>query len=421
MLRKQLVLIVVAWLILLCPFRCWSDSTRVEPVVTSYNADDILLTSQDQNHFYSSGMDVVYANGARHFLILWNTSSTMTDPPPVGNSITLSLYDGSGNLILDLATYIDPLNADGNPDNDIVMWPQSVKLDQAGETIWISYTSTESGGWPENVSDWFCTLPWDSTLAGYPQSMTPQFDLAGNWEMEWSTDPTPGQQWGKPFVSGLVGGEWYHNGIYLYKGGNNLQLVIDPGGASAGFAFDNSGNLWYASYALSPEKIYMWTAGQINTAVTDELLLTLGDATVEISSPNSLGGDDVEADGAGNLYFSFNGGTTGYGQLVRVDNNGSPPWPDSATVLGQTIAAYDWQRTLAFDGSGDLSEGSSRLYLDMDQGLKGSTPPTIVEVFATPHPEPVPGISPRAFLLGIGLLAVLGITYDRRPLHNKVK
>jgi hypothetical protein len=100
-----------------------------------------------------------------------------------------------------------------------------------------------------------------------------------------------------------------------------------------------------------------------------------------------MGGNDVERDAVGNMYFSLNNGDWPYtrGQVVRVDNNGSPPWPTTTTTLTETLADYDWKRTLAFDGLGDLSihgvqEASNRLYVDMDQGIQGVTTPTVVGI-----------------------------------------
>ena len=141
--------------------------------------------------------------------------------------------------------------------------------------------------------------------------------------------------------------------------------------------------------------IYMWTAAQIHNAVTTESPLNtvvhepgeFTDPTATIQTPNNLGGNDVERDAAGNVYFSLNLGTTYIGEIVRVDNNGSPPWPGTTTTVARALNLYDWARSLAFDGLGDLStpgkqEASNRLYLDMDQGSQGVTTPTVVGISA---------------------------------------
>jgi hypothetical protein len=377
--------ILAAGISLLFALPAWATSGRLTPVDPGYDVHDFTLTAQDQNHWYSSGLDVVYVNGVRHFITLWNTTLDWPNPPNVGNGITLSIYDYTGNWVMDLATYTDPLNTDANSSNDVVMFPQSIKLDPDGNKLWFSYTANDKlGNW--NISDWFCSLTWDQTLASYPTTgITVEFQLAGNWEMEWSTDP--GNQNKKMFVSGPLPPPYpaYNNGIMLYTPGTGLQPVVDCGGWSAGFAFDTQGNLWYAETGSSPNNIYMWTAGQINTAITTPSVLTLAMATVTIATPNNGGGNDVERDSAGNLYFSLNGGTTYVGELVRVNNNGSAPWPTTTTTLTQTLAAYDWQRSLAFDGLGDLAtpgkqEASNRLYLDMDQTSQGVTVPTVVGI-----------------------------------------
>lgn len=393
----RMFLILMAVLMFALP--SWATSTRVQSVDPGYDVQDFTLDAQDENHWYSAGLDVIYVNGVRHFLVLWNSNPNWPNlPVPDGNYITLSLYDYTGNFVMDIATFTDPRNTDADPDNDVVMWPQSVKLDPNGSNIWISYTGSDEAGWPENLSDYFCTVPWDHTLliyAGGPLAMTSQFEFLGNWEMEWSTDSdsSPDSLSGKPFVAGLIPPvENYIHGIFLYKPGDPspLQLVIEVGGYSAGFAFDNAGNLWYASYDFSTtNQIYMWTVDQIRNAVKNSYTLVTADAACTISTPYNMGGNDVERDAVGNMYFSLNNGDWPYmkGQVVRVDNNGSPPWPTTTTTLTETLADYDWKRTLAFDGLGDLSihgmqEASNRLYVDMDQGIQGVTTPTVVGISA---------------------------------------
>ncbi|MCK4793594.1 MAG: thrombospondin type 3 repeat-containing protein, partial [Desulfobacteraceae bacterium] len=202
-------------------------------------------------------------------------------------------------------------------------------------------------------------------------------------------DSSPDSLRGKQLVAGLIPPvSSYNHGIFLYKPGDPspLQLVIEVGGNSASFAFDNMGNLWYASYDFSTtNQIYMWTAGQIRDAVKNSNTLVTAVAACTISTPHHLGGNDVERDAVGNMYFSLNNGDWPYtkGQVVRVRNNGSSPWPSTTTTLIETLADYDWTRSLAFDGPEDLAthgvqEASNRLYLDMDQGQKGVTMPTVV-------------------------------------------
>jgi hypothetical protein len=396
--KRYILLAAATALILLHAGITLADSGRVEPAEPDdFTAEDIFLAAQDEDHWYSSGLEVVYVDGERHFLTLWNTSANWPSyPAPNANSITLSLYDSDGNLIQDLATYTDPLNTDGDSGNDVTMYPQCVKLDPSGSTVWVSYTSNDSSGnW--NVSDYFCTVSWDNTLASYPTTMVREaFETPGNWEMEWSTDHQSGGLGGNRFVSALASGG--HQGIYLYQS-NGLQQVIDVGGSSSGFAFDNSGNLWLADVNYSDPKIYMWTADQIRTAVNGYSLLDLTDATVSFSTPNGGLGNDVERDGSGDLFFTLNGGTTYYGDLAIVENSGSEPWPDSAIVIASTLDYYDWQRSLAYDGSGSLVAGYGSLFLDMDQASQGSTTPTIVEISSTATPTAVPAVSPLALLL----------------------
>ncbi|MFH2067498.1 MAG: thrombospondin type 3 repeat-containing protein [Pseudomonadota bacterium] len=376
-------------------------SGRQTPADPAYAATDIFPTpTQDTSHWYSGGLDVVYVNGVRHFVVLWNTSPNWPNGPASpfsANALTISIYDYTGAWAMDIASYTDPLNTDGNTGNDVVMFPQSVKLDPDGGKLWFSYTSnSRNGNW--NVSDWFCSLPWDHTLTGYPTTaITPEFQLAGNWEMEWST--ATGSLNKKIFVSGPLPAPYpgYNNGIMLYTPGTGLQPIVDCGGWSAGFAFDTQGNLWYAETGSYPtNSIYMWTANQIQTAVSSggSTVLDTGSPlpvgpTVVLPISGGHGGNDVERDAADNLYLSVNGGgAPGYqGGILRVNNTGTSPWPAGYTVLSKTVAMYDWQRTMAFDGLNDLAvsgnqEAGNRLYLDMDQGSQGTTPLTIVGITA---------------------------------------
>ena len=370
--------------ILLIAANSWATSTMLTPVDTDYDVHDFTLDAQDADHWYSSGLDVVYVNGVRHFIVLWNTNANFPwSPVSTNNSITLSLYDYNGNFVMDIATYTDP-SAEA-----VRSWPQSVKLEPDGSKIWVSYTS--SFGPDNNFSDWICTVEWDHTLALYqagPIAMTPEFEHLGNFEIEWSTDP--GDQNQKSFLSGLIPpDEDWDNGIFLYTPGVGVQLVIDIGTPSAGFAFDNKGNLWYGSYSSGPNHIYMWTAEQIDDAVVSETVLYYSDAVIQdIPIPPNLYGTDLERDAAGNIYATVNrylGPGSHQGYVLRIENNGSPPWPDTATILTELQYEPDFVRSLAFDGLGDLAtpgkqEAGNRLYLDMDQRSHGTSTPTIVGI-----------------------------------------
>ena len=394
-----LLCLIFGMIIFTSPARAVSG--RETPVDADYDVHDIFPTPvQDISHWYSAGLDIVYVNGIRHFVVLWNTSSNWPNGPESpfnANSLTVSLYDYTGTWVMDIASYTDPRNLDADASNDVVVYPQSIKLDPDGNQLWFSYTAnSRSGSW--NVSDWFCSLSWDQSLASYPTTtVTAEFQLAGNWEMEWSTDP--GNQNKQMFIAGPLPSPYpsYNNGIMLYTAGSGLQPVVDCGGWSAGFAFDTEGNLWYAGSGSSTNSIYMWTASQIDSAVASvgstvldtTSALPIG-PTLVLAVSGGQGGNDVERDAAGNLYLSVNGGigSGGYqGEVLRIVNTGASPWPTDYTVISQTQAMYDWQRTLAFDGLNDLSASgvqtaSNRLYLDMDQGSQGTTPPTIVGIAA---------------------------------------
>ncbi|OEU82397.1 MAG: hypothetical protein BA865_02500 [Desulfobacterales bacterium S5133MH4] len=395
--KKLLGVFLVLAAVALLVHPSWATSGRETPA-EGYGVHDFFLSEaaspptwptpiQDANHWYSSGLDVVYVKGVRHFIVLWNTTQNWPAGPEPGNSIVLSLYDYTGVWRMDLATYTDPLNLDGNPYTDVVMYPQSVKMAPDGSNIWVSYTANDQGGtW--NVSDYFLTVPWDSFLIPgfYPQPMTRDtFMVPGNWEMEWSTDPNspPAGQRGRQFVSALDPNQLplLMNAIHLYTPGAGCQIIIDVGGPSSGFAFDNVGNLWLITYDLNwNNNIYMWTAADIDAAVNGAIaVLTVGDADVTLPVSGNQGGNDAERDAIGNVYFSTNYWND-FGNILRVDKV-----THAVATITSTMAVGDWQRSLAFDGLGKLEsygvqEASNRLYLDMDQGNQGVTPPTIVGI-----------------------------------------
>ncbi|MBW2107067.1 MAG: thrombospondin type 3 repeat-containing protein [Deltaproteobacteria bacterium] len=219
--------------------------------------------------------------------------------------------------------------------------------------------------------------------------MTARFALPGNWEVGWSTDPSPppAGQGGRMFFSGfLPTPPWPEQtaGIYCERDGV-LQPVVEMGGYPSGFAFDHQGNLWVAEAHIGsvPNAILMWTAAQIHEAVLTEVLLTRTEAVAMIETPDNLSGGDVVCDGAGNAYFSLNGGQSFIGQIVRIDHAEGPTWPGATTPICETKGYYDWQRSLAFDGSADVGTGGGVVFVDMDQATPGVTPPTLVGIAAT--------------------------------------
>ena len=409
---KTTVLMVMVLAIAMPAF---ATSSRVVPV-SGYGAHDYTLRPDPdaEGVLYSSGLDVVYANlcnygGPSHPCDSGHLTRCFlhVEATELGDKIRVTLHDYNGKYSVTLCE-IDP------PGGAWSAWPQSVKLDQKEEKVWFSYTL----GSPD---DWFYTVDWDPSLSIYPATATAQFQMDCNWEIEWSTDEEPWNggtgtgQGGRPFFSGLNSPDWNDpHAIWVDTGGGNLQMVVNIDGSSCGFAFDNKGNLWSGAYTFSANKVFMWTAADVDAAADSGGTIVLQVSgnpgapdwgpTVEIDLPfegtTQLGASDVECDSEGNVYVSCNLGMVGpdadRADLLVIENDGVAPWPvqgDMRTLANniENSDQWDWFRSLSFDGVSNLDDGGvndptgdqptgNRIYVDMDFFVASSNPDDVVGI-----------------------------------------
>ena len=384
-----------------------ATSTRVYPQ-SGYMAHDYDLEDENgeidywsNNKCYSGGLDIYYdAEGSN----TWDTRYFLKvedgdfDIDTTSDDIRVVLFDYNGKYRSTIA--------------DVVMsdygWSQAVKLNPAGDKIWFSYTVNDT------TDDWFYSVNTDGT------GLQAEFQMNCNWEVEWSTDPDDpgaGGQGGVAFFAGLNGsfmGTPPPHSIFVWTG-STLQKVVEVGGASCGFAFDNNGNLWSGTYTFSnQEYVHMWTASQVDTAVDTNTPLTTANATASFPIPvvihpvtsaeYAAGANDVECDSDGTIYFSANGGfnddpeaMTECGYVIQITSLPGDPLDDEEWIEGTHwnyisksthTEVWDWQKALAFDGASNLDAGGytnptqsqptgNRLYLDVDF-IQGMGPDTIV-------------------------------------------
>lgn len=412
--KKCLGTVIVFATVLLFALPCWATSSRVVSAA-GYGAHDYALRADPyaEQVLYSAGLDVVYADLSgssdggltRCFLHVDATES--------GDKIQVNLFDYNGKHVVTLCE-IDP------PGGAWSAWPQCVKLDPENEKVWFSYTLIS------NANDCFYTVDWDPSLDIYPvfeddDEVEAKFRMDTNWEVEWSTDENPWNngadsgRGGSPFFAGLNSSNWSDpHSIWVIGGDGNLQKVINIAGNSCGFAFDSKGNLWSGAYTFSANKLFMWTAADLDTAADSGGTIVLDVSgnpgapdwgpTVALDLPyegtTQLGAADAECDTDGNVYVSCNCGMTGgvddHAKVVVVPNDGVFPWPvqgDMKTVVDNIFDQdqWDWFRTLSYDGVSNLDDGEAadptldpptgnRLYVDMDFYAAGSDPDEIVGI-----------------------------------------
>ena len=114
------------------------------------------------------------------------------------------------------------------------------------------------------------------------------------WEMELSTNPDPLEgpsvQGGWLFFTGLNSCDWEDSRSVWVKNGDEWQKVVEIGGSSCGFTFDNMGNLWHGAYhyyITQPNYVYIWTAAQVDYAIRHGEVLdtTISSYTARVNLP----------------------------------------------------------------------------------------------------------------------------------------
>lgn len=364
---------------------------------TNYDVYDSTMATMSGKS-YSGGIDIVYSQQATGTAAAKTRSILKCeDGTWVGSnkSVQVNMYSYLGGHLLTLA--------DVNPYGSGI-YCQAVKVDptplaNGNRTVWFSMSGNGAGD-----GDWYSVVV-DEDFTSVEVAAASEFSQPGCWEVEWSTDTTLGSI---PFFAGKETNAWTEpHAIYIHSGGS-LQKVVDVGGYSCGFAFDDEGNLYTGTYTSSGptdrQYVRLYSTAQIRNAVTNSTTLTASDAISTIPIPaggNSadtyLGANDLERDPDGNIYVTANGSwnanfNSDLGFVFRIDactDINNPPTSMTKIASGSFDSTKtDWQKSLAYDGASNLASGGhynptsssmtgNRLYVDQDFAW-GSGGPDVV-------------------------------------------
>lgn len=283
---------------------CQGESAIFAPV-SGYEANDILGSE------YFSGYDVD-GNNVVGWVDDW-----------VNDIHSLKMCNKAGTQTTDL----------GGPGDYSYGWNNFVKLDPSGDSAWAGFSVFG------NTDDRIYQVDLATGTWSYRATM------AGNFELEFFG--------GEPYVSGLNSTNWSDpSSIWLLdvSGNNNHELIASIGGYSAGFAFDSSGNLYYATNGLSDNVLIRYTATQIADAVETG---GLGFSDAALLSDIDGGAYDTDVDDADNVLFSANG-TYSYTAIWDGAAGSGTNYELIGTGNGQ------WGNWFCFvDSQGDVSTGGS--------------------------------------------------------------
>ena len=422
--KIKMALMVIVVLVLAMP--AFATSTKVVPE-PGYGVHDYTLRPDPsaEDIMYGSGLDIVYAKLSDSEDGHLTRCFLHVDATETGDKIQVNLYDYNGVFRVTLCE-VNP------PGGGWSAFPGCVKLDADKEYVWFSYSA-----YP-NANDAFYKIQWDPDLVGYPVAPVDSVEMNCNWEIEWSTDPVSGGQGGRPFFAGLNSTDWNDpHSIWVDNGVPELQKVVEIGGNSSGFAFDNQGNLWSAAFtvgATESNKLFMWSAADVDEAADSLGTTVLQTDPVQPYGPEVIldlpgeaeayfGSNDVECDPDGNVYVSCNLYADPYGhRVLKVENDGIFPWPvqDDMSTLANAITA-GWSagfRTLSYDGVANLDAGGvtdpsvldqptgNRLYLDLDYPVGSNEPDMVTGICVEDDDENdgVPDCLDNAYLTANGPL-----------------
>ena len=273
----------------------------------------------------------------------------------------------------------------------------------ANNSLQIINNTTETSinlGTPTGYSGWnsFVTADGDGgayvgfTVSGNTDDRIYHVDSSGSWDhvatMAGNFDMEIYD--GNAYVSGLNSTNWSDpNSIWLLdeSGANDHDLIVEMSGNSAGIAFDNSGNAYYASY---DKMLYTWDAADIAGAIGTGYL-TYGDGT-QLATLEA-GAYDITVDDAGHVIFN---GNTSYNYIAMW--NGTEGAGSNYDYIGIGPSSH-WYTFI--DAEGDVTQyGGGSLYQG-DYYNFG-----LAEVNAVPVPAAI-------LLMGSGLLGLVGIRRRR--------
>jgi len=367
---------------------------------TGYDVYDVTMATMSGKS-YSGGIDIVYSQQATGTAAAKTRSILKCEDGEWVSgtkTVQVNMYSYLGGHLLNLAN----VNPYGSGMTGI--YCQAVKVDptalaNGNRTVWFSMTGNGSGD-----GDWYSVVV-DEDFTSVEVTAASEFSQPGCWEVEWSTDSTLGSI---PFFAGKELDAWNDpHAIYVYSGGT-LQEVVEVGGYSCGFAFDDDGNLYTGTYTSSgptnQQHVRLYTAAQIRNAVTNNSVLDVSDAVSTIPIPAAgasgdiyIGANDLERDPDGNIYVTANGGwnsdyDSDMGFVFRIDaftDPSNPPTTMTKIAEGSFDSTKtDWQKSLAYDGASSLATGGhynptsssmtgNRLYVDQDFAW-GSGGPDVV-------------------------------------------
>ena len=232
-------------------------------------------------------------------------------------------------------------------------FPGAVAISPDGLELWFSITTVY-------LDDcWIkCTRATTDGLFGTPVK---QFDQPGAWKVLWDNS-------GEIWFAGRDQNSW-NDPACIYRS-TSLTKKISINGHSAGFAFDNFGNLWVGTYTddfgpASQQYVFVFGYDKVYDQVNPSAVLYAEDADATYDMPTLEGQDGTYFTGVcdilysgGFMYISANGGfsdeTKPIGCVLKITTHeGTDDDPFAAQedlekiYTGPQTDDYDWVKSIA--------------------------------------------------------------------------